>query len=219
MVVAADAIGSFRVLRVPISATSKEVDVAIARELAFDPARMATRWLELGPSLDGRLVYAVSWDRALLKNIVDAVRQAGVEPTVVELKSASVARTVPTEACIVVDLSSKPADLILVDRHVARVWHSVSVPDPLETEASDALAHALRSMLRFYRRRPDAEFGEMAPIFVSSEQSLPADALSTLSRLVGQPVHALPAPPRVPPEVRHSTYLACLGLLMRRSAA
>ena len=39
-----------------------------------------------------------------------------------------------------------------------------------------------------------------------------------LAELVGQPVQALPVPARVPPHVRHSTYLACLGLLMRRGS-
>lgn len=218
MVAVGDAMGTFRVLRIPPSATRKEVDAAIARELPFDPARTATRWFDLPTAPDTKLVYAVAWERALLKNVVEAVRQAGVEPTVVELKSASIARAAPTEACIVIDLCSAPADLILVDRHLARVWHSVLVPEPLGKEAAATLARAARSMLRFYRRLPDAEFGELAPLFVSSDQVLPADTLAELGSLVSQPVHALPAPARVPGEVRHSTYLACLGLLMRRAS-
>jgi hypothetical protein len=69
----------------------------------------------------------------------------------------------------------------------------------------------------FYRRQTNGDFGRGTQVFVSSEQSLPAQTLTELSQLTGQPVAVMPVPPRVAPNVRHSTYLACLGLLMRRN--
>ncbi|HKC20305.1 MAG TPA: hypothetical protein VKE27_11835, partial [Candidatus Dormibacteraeota bacterium] len=138
-------------------------------------------------------------------------------PTVVELKSASVARVVPTGSCVVVDLCSVPVELTLVDGHLPQVWHTFAAPEPLGDDAADVLAQPLRALLRFYRRRSDGEFGRMVPVFVSAEQSLAPHVLSELSTLVDQPVHALPAPPRVPGDMRLATYLACVGLLMRRS--
>ena len=135
----------------------------------------------------------------------------------VELKSASVARAVPAPACVVVDLSSSPAEIVLIDKHLPRVWHTFTVEEPIGDDAVSALAAPLRTTLRFYRRQSNGDFGPSAPVFVSSEQTLPPQLLSELSGLIGQPVLLLPAPARVPHNVRHSTYLACLGLLMRRS--
>jgi len=218
-VAASDSLATFRILHLPPTSTPRDVDAALARELAFDPQRMATRWLDLaGASGQQRVVYAAAWDRALLNDVAEAVKLAGVEPVVVELKSASVARAVSVPACVVLDLSSDPAEIILIDNHVPQVWHSFGIKEPIGDDAAQALAGPLRTALRFYRRQSSGGFGPAAPVFVSSEQALPAQMLSELSGLIGQPVMLLPVPARVPPNVRHSTYLACLGLLMRRSS-
>lgn len=217
LVAVSDAMATFRVLELPPGSTAKDVDAAIAHELPFDPQQTASKWLEVEAVPESRTVYAAAWDRALIKGVSDAVRLAGIEPAVVELKSASVARAVPRPSCVVVDLSSRPAELILIHRHLPRVWHSFAVPESIGDDVATLVAPPLRSMLRFYRRRSEGSFDQNAPIFVSSEQMLSTSALTELSELVDQPVLALPAPARIPPDIRHSTYLACLGLLMRRN--
>lgn len=218
LVAASDTLATFRVLNLPPTSTPKDVDVAIARELPFDPQRTATRWLDLETSADRRVIYVAAWDKALLKNVTDAVKLAGIEPTVVELKSASVARAVPVSTCVVVDLVAQPAELILIDGHVPQVWHGFAIKDSLGDDAASLLGPPLRSMLRFYRRRTDADFGRSAPVYISGEQAMSTHALTELAAMINQPVQVLPAPPRVPPHVRHSTYLTCLGLLMRRAS-
>jgi hypothetical protein len=218
LVAVSDALATFRILYLPAGATGKEVDAAIARELPFDPQRTSTKWLELESSIGGRVIYAAAWDKELLKNVTEAVKLAGVDATVVELKSASVARAVPVATCVVADLSTEPAELILIDRHLPQVWHSFSLRRAQGDDAAAALAAPLRSMLRFYRRRTDGDFGRAAPVYVSGEQALSSHALNELAGLIEQPVQPLPAPARIPPQVRHSTYLTCLGLLMRRAS-
>jgi len=217
LVAASDAIATFRVLTVAPGSTSKEIDATIAHELPFDPQQTASKWLQVGASPESRVVYGAAWDRVLVRGVSDAVRLAGIEPAVVELKSASVARAVAAASCVLVDLSSRPAELILIDRHLPRVWHSFAVPESLGDDAAGLLAPPLRSMLRFYRRQSEGGFGEADPVYISCEETLPQTVLTDLSALVDQPVLVLPAPARIPPNVRHSTYLACLGLLMRRS--
>ena len=216
-VAASDSVATFRILRFAASSSARDVDAAIARELPFDPQLMSTRWMDLGDAQgEQRAVYAAAWDRAMVKNLTEAIKLAGLEPVVLELKSASVARAVPAPACVVLDLASDPAEIILVDDHLPQVWHSFKVKDPIGDDEVSELAGPLRTALRFYRRQSDGDFGSTAPVFVSSEQALPAQLIAALSGLVGQPVLLLPVPARVPPNVRHSTYLACLGLLMRR---
>ena len=218
MVTVSDALATFRVMHLPSTATSREVDAAIARDLPFDPQRTSTRWLEMDSTPEKRVIYLVAWDKLLLANVTDAVKQSGLEPVVVELKSASLARVVPDPSCVVIDLSSQPAELVLIDGYLPQVWHSYAMKDAFGDDAALSLAQALRSMLRFYRRHSDGQFGNGCPVYVSSEQSLSAHALTELSRAIDQPVIPMPAPARVPSNIRHSTYLACLGLLMRRAS-
>ena len=210
-----DALASFRILHLPKGASDNEISAAVARELPLDPERIVTRWVDLVSIVDRRVVYAAAWDRGHVRTITDAVRSVGIDPTVVELRSAAVARAVSEPSCIVVDLCTDPAEIVLIDGHVPQVWHSVRVNIPGSDPAA-LLAPPLRTVLRFYRRR-HVEFAAAAPVLISAEQIFSAEQMAGLAHDLGQPVMVLPPPRRVPPEVRHPVYLACLGLIMRRS--
>jgi hypothetical protein len=217
LIAASDAVATFRVLKFPPDAADSDIDSGVSRELPMDPGRMATRWIELSRSADMREIYAAAWDRAQVKNITESARHAGLESVVVELKSACVARAVPEPSCVVLDMSSDPFEATLIDGSVPHVWLSFPVDSTQGDDLAAALAPPLRSVLRFHKRRRDNEFVSRCPVFVSGEQMLPAHVTARLSEMIGQPVQELPIPARVPPELRHSIYLTCLGLLMRRN--
>jgi hypothetical protein len=215
-VAVSDAVATFRVLDLERAASDQQVSAAVAKELALDPERFASRWVDVGEQDDRRTVYAAAWDRATMKGISDAMRVAGLDPVVVELKSAALARTVSDRSCIVLDLVSNPAEIVIIDRHLPQLWHGFELKTPVSEGLEEALATQLRSVIRFYKRRRDTSLGPTSPLLVASEQVLPGQLLNDLSDIVGQPARALVAPPRVPTSVRHSTYLTCLGLIMRR---
>jgi hypothetical protein len=217
LVAANDAMATFRILDLPPASTEKDVGAAVAKDLPLDPERMATTWFDLGTTEDRRTVYAAAWDRSLVKDVTDSVKLAGLEATVVDLKSACVARTVTYPSCVVVDLSADPVEIVLIDDHVPQLWHTFGLAVPLSEDIAPALAPPLRSVIRFYRRRAHSTFGPSSPILISAEQVLPVQVINRLADLLEQPVMALPAPSRVAPHVRHATYLTCLGLIMRRA--
>jgi hypothetical protein len=218
LIAASDSVATFRVLKLPPASSDQEVDAAVARELPLDPERMSTRWVDVNTNENRRLVYAAAWDRALIRNITDAARFAGLDPIAVDLKSACVTRAVADPACVVLDLDSTPAEIILIDSHVPQVWHSFRLDVPVGDDVGPALAGPLRKVLSFYERRRDTDFEPAAPILIAGEQLLSVRSTTALKRELDHPVLALPIPARVPPEVRFTTYLTCLGLLMRRSA-
>ncbi len=217
LVAASDAVATFRVLRLPRSASEKDVGAAVARELALDPERMSTQWVDVPTQEDERRIYAVAWDSALVNGITAATRAAGLEPIAVDLKSACIARTAPESACVVVDMASDPVDVFLIDRNVPQVWHSFRMDRAAGDDVGPSLVGPLRSVLRFYKRRRDTNFLPAAPILIASDQSISSASAEWLHRMVGHPVTNLPLPPRVPTDLRHATYLTCLGLVMRRT--
>lgn len=217
IIAASDSVATFRVLKLPPSTTDDAVDGAVAKELPMDPQRMATSWFDLHTGEDQRLVYAVSWDRSLVKNITDAAKTAGLDALAVDLKSACIARTVAAPSCVVLDMSSDPVEIVLIDGHVPQVWQTVRVDGAMGDGLGQALVAPLRTVLRFYKRRRDTEFGSGAPILISGEQMLPTQVTNTLAEALDHPVQALPMPARVTPDVRYPTYLTCLGLIMRRT--
>jgi hypothetical protein len=217
LIAASDAMATFRVLNFPPAATDDEVASVVARELPLDPNRMATRWIELHRSAGVREVYAASWDRAQVKNVTEAAKLAGLEASVVELKSTCVARAVSDPACLLLDMSSDPMEAILIDGCVPQLWHSFSADASAGDDLAPALAAPLQFVLKFYKRRRHSSFGSQSPILICGEQMLQPQVVSRLSELIDHPVQALDMPARVPAEIRLSTYLTCLGLIMRRT--
>jgi len=216
LVAVSDALATFRVLKFAASTPEHGIDTAVAKEFPLDPERMATRWAEVPGSGQQRVVYAAAWDRAQVRKVSDTARLAGLDPVVIDLKSACIARAVSEPACIVLDLSSDPAELFLIDAHLPQVWHSFKLDVPPGEDLGAALAVPLRSALRYYHRKKDSDFGPRSPILISGEQVIPSNVLAGLSQMLEHPVEPLLGPARVPDEVRHATYLTCLGLIMRR---
>jgi hypothetical protein len=217
LVAVSDVVASFRVLKLAPTALDTEIDSLVARELSLDPSRMATRWVEVRRTPETRDVYATAWDRALVKKAAEAARLGGLDPVVVELKSAAVARTVAEPSCVLLDTSSDPMEIFLIAGGVPQVWHIVTADGPPGDDIAPALAAPLLSVLKFHKRRRDSEFGPDSPVFIAGEEMLPTHVLATLTSLIDQPVLGLPIPARIPPDLRYNTYLTCLGLIMRRT--
>jgi len=216
LIAAGDAVASFRVITFPRSATDADIDAAVKSQLDLGTNKMAHRYLEVPVAAsDERAVFAAVWDRAQVVAIADAIRLAGLEPAAVDLKSLCVARALTRGSCIFVDLMSMPAEVVLIDQHVPRVWHAFNA----ETEGDLARSafEALRPVLGFSRRSGGAGFGPSSPIVVRADPPLTSGVATRLEELTARNVLAVDPPPRVDPVVRYVPYLTCLGLILRRS--
>ncbi len=217
LIAASDSLASFRVLSFAKDASEQEIETTVQMQLPTDSSRMGVHRHQLSRNGAATTIYAVAFDRGAIQSLAATARLAGVEPIVVELKSISVARAASLASCVVLDLAVEPAEVFLIDAHLPRLWHSFKAK--LETGDDDLgrVAAGLRTVLNYYKRPPTgADFGRDVPVLISGDHSLPSQGVAALEQLVGHPVGVLPAPPRVPPEVRHGAYLACLGLIMRR---
>jgi hypothetical protein len=216
MVVASDALASFRVLIFPKDTADSSIDTQVRSQLPMDGSRMGMQRQELTQNGGDRMVYAVAYDRAKVQMLAATLRLAGLEPTTVELKSLCVARLATAPACVVIDLAD-PGEIFVIDGNVPRLWHTFQADPQAPEELSANVTAALRSALNYYRRQPEgSSFSASAPILISSDQGFPSRIAESLEVAVGHPVAPLPVSPRVPPEIRHGSFLACLGLIMRR---
>jgi hypothetical protein len=216
LIAASDTIASFKVLAFPGGTADADLDAVVRTQLPTGPERLAVRRTEVIGRRPERIVYAAAWDREQVRAISETARHAGVEPAVVDLKSLCVARTVPQRACLVLDLTSEPFEVVLIDDHIPRVWHSFHTgPDG---DLAMALAAGLKPVLGYYRNSASSVFTAEAPILIRSEQVLPSLMATRLRAATGHPVDVLPQPPRVDPDLRYMAFLVCIGLVMRRQA-
>jgi hypothetical protein len=122
----------------------------------------------------------------------------------------------PELSCVVLDISSDPMEIFLIAGGIPQVWHSFHADATLGDDLVHALAGPVRSVLTFYKRRRDSEFGSASPVLIAGEQMLPNQVVARLSETIEQPVRELPVPARIQPGLRYSAYMTCLGLMMRR---
>lgn len=218
LIAASDALASFRVLSFAKDASEHEIEATVQSQLPTDSGRMGVQTHRLSRNgVATTIVYAVAFDRAAIQGLAATARLAGLEPAVVELKSISVARAAPMASCVILDLAGEPAEAFLIDANLPRLWHSFKAKLATGRDDVSAVAAGLRTVINFYKRPPStAAFGPDVPVLISGAHSLPSKAVATLEHLVGHPFGVLSAPARVPAEIRHGTYLACLGLIMRR---
>lgn len=217
LIAASDVVATFRTMHLPGGTTDHEVDSAVAKELSLETGRILRQWINVVHSAERRVVYAVAWDRDLVKGLTDAARHAGLEVSAVDLKSVCLARTAMEPSCVIVDLVASPVEIVLVDQHLPQLWHSVELSADMNDDLASTLAAPLRATLRFHMRGRRGAAPAQLPVLISSEHTIAAHVLAELGELVEQPVSLMPPPPRVAGHVRHSTYLTCIGLMMRRS--
>jgi hypothetical protein len=217
LIAASDSLASFRVLNFAKDATEQDIEATVQAQLPTDTARMGIHKQRLSRNGTSTTIYAVAFDRGAVQSLAATARLAGIEPSAVELKSISVARVAPIATCVILDLAAEPAEVFLIDANLPRLWHCFK--SKLESGDDDVakVAAGLRTVLDFYKRPPSGTaFSREVPVLITGEHSLPSKAVASLEHLVGHPVGMLPAPARVPAEIRHGAFLACLGLIMRR---
>ena len=215
LIAASDSIASFRVLTFPKGTTDAEIDAAVRGELNLGSDRMAMRHVEVSDA-EVRTIFAVMWDRSQVQAIAAAARHAGLDPAAVDLKSLCVARAIPVDSCILLDMSAKPCEAVLIDGRVPRAAHNFKLKVGSGGDLALAVSIGLKPVLAFHQRSGAAGFGPNSPILVRSDQAFTSLLTDRLEQLTGHPVEALPRPPRVDPDVRFGPYLTCIGLVMRR---
>ena len=217
VIAASDSLASFRIINVARDATDAKVESLVRAQLPLDGNRMGMQRVEVAANGPERTVYAVAFDRLKVQGLAAAVRLAGLEPSVVELKSLCVARVAPVPSCVVLDVTVSPAEVFLVDGSLPRFWHTFKVDLSNGAELGQQLAGGARAVLSFYKRLPGgSDYPADAPVFISGEGSPSPLLVSAVQATIGHPIQALPAPPRISPEIRYGPYMACLGLIMRR---
>jgi hypothetical protein len=214
MIAVNDSLASFRVMTFPRETSEPKIDAAVRAQLPMDGTRMGMQRYELTQNGNDRTVFAVAFDRARVKAVAEAVRFAGLDPSVVELKSLCLARMAPVSECVVVDLAADPAEVYLISRDLPRLWHTFRVSSD-ETETA-SVAAGVKSVLGFHRRQADGN-GLPSDVAVFITEQAAAERIGpAVQDLLGQPVSVMTYRNRVAPEVQDGAYLACLGLLMRR---
>lgn len=216
LVAVSDQLASFRVLTFPRATTEAHISAVVGSELNLGADRLSARHVEVPLTRDEKTVFAVTWDRAQVDAIASAVRRSGLEPVAVDLVSLCLARALAVDDCVLVDSTVQPAEVLLIERRIPRLRHTFKL-DP-DGDQAKLIAAAVRTVVGF-RMRGDADSSAPdAPVIVRSADPLSTTVSGRIRDITGRRVLPVPRPPRVDEDLRFGPFLACIGLVMRRSA-
>jgi type IV pilus assembly protein PilM len=191
----------------------RAMQFAAERHIPFPVERARWAWDVIEQSREGVTVYLVATWRDLVERYAEMARAAGLEPEVLEPRAVSVARALDQEQALVLDAGASRlhATLLMTGQptFVDEVLVGTVVVD--EREALDRL---LQRAYRHQSTVADAP-GRLAPILLAGDLEFADLPLPVAGRPVSEVLNG--QLPRSPEGFRPGSYLANLGLSMRRA--
>ena len=153
---------------------------------------------------------------------IRALKIAGINPQVIELKSMALARGVNKEQALVFNIEPTNYDIIIVVKGVPEVMHSLAWRrDSMSREdAAEYLATKLEMAVDFYNSNHlDAPFDTTNPLYITGEMSVEPGMIEKLQERLGFNIEQLTPPLECPAFLPISQYAVNIGLAMRKEIA
>jgi hypothetical protein len=218
LIASSNRLSVFRMFSFPDRSGQRQIEAMMRKELPLPPERLMVHWTDVTRGKDGQRLFAVASDRTMVTAVTDAVKASGVQPLALEPKGLCLARAVGISDCVIVDLKGAEAEAIVLEDWLPRLSHSFTVDRAAPAALVPSLAAGLKSATAYYRRQNQgADLSDERPVVIVGDVALEQAALDALSAIGGSPVENAPRPSCIDEAVPMPGFLACMGLLMRRS--
>lgn len=214
-----------RVLRganLPRGVVNRETVTAAAQEvmpIAMDELYLA--WQTMAAGEDGLSVFVVGVPRYVIDIEVRALRGAGVNPRLLDLKTMALARAVNREQALIFNIEPTSFDIVLVVEGIPAVIRTTSwqQEDLTLEDRAEHLAVSLELTVGFYNsQHPGFPLETDTPLFVTGQMSGDLDLVETLQEMVSYPVTPLAPPLECPAHLPVSQYAVNIGLALKGAA-
>jgi len=152
--------------------------------------------------------------------LLKVLHQAGLKPSLMDIKPLLLARMVPEATAVIVDVQPTEFDIVVMVDGVPQPIRTVSLPSEALSwqEKLPVIKNDLDRSIKFYNsNNPEKPLASNVPIFVSGELADEPELCQSISGELGYPV--LPLPPALPlkyPEgLDPNRYMANIGLALK----
>jgi len=152
-------------------------------------------------------------------SMVKTLRQAGVNPYLMDLKPLALTRVVQEATAIIVDIQTNEFDLVIM---VDGVPHPIrTVPFPSEAlsleEKSVVVKGELERTIKFYNSSySEKPLESSVPIFISGELADNPELWCSALEELGYPVSLLASPLKCPKNFTENQYMVNIGLALKK---
>ncbi|MBN2186880.1 MAG: pilus assembly protein PilM [Dehalococcoidia bacterium] len=191
-----------------------------SRVLGVPLEQLYLSWQAL-PSLKGEtLVYLAALPRNSADALISALRKAGLNPYLIDLKPLALARTITESRAIIIDLQPGSFDVVVMAEGIPHVARSLSLPQEASPEEKiPTITGELDRAITFYNSgHRDKPIDNAVPLLVSGELAEQEDVWSLLAGRARRPIQTLLPPMESPEGFPSNQYTTNLGLALKELA-
>lgn len=194
------------------------VDREVRRLVGASAGNSYIHWRALAPAGDQQQVYLLTVPRRPLHALVRAVRAAGLNISLIDLKPLALMKAVNRRDAIIANAESNSVDVIVMLDDVPVIVQSAVLGEEMLSadyaigRISDELVRAISSYNDGHRDSPlDPEF----PVYLTGTVAGSMAFALNVSTLTGRPIGRLGPPLRYPAELPLAHYMVNMGLILR----
>jgi len=171
------------------------------------------------PSPPGEMrLFLTAFPRNAADALIRTLRQAGVEPYLMDLAPLALCRTANEPRAIIINVWSTNLDIVVMADRVPQVLRSLSLPGEATSlsEMLPAITEELERTITFYNSSHlENPLDSTVPILVSGDLAEAPDTWQALAGKAGYSVSILPSPMEFPEGFDPSQFMVNLGLALK----
>ena len=206
----------------PGGATTQMILEAAREVMPLSEDELYLSWQTIATIEEGQQVLVVGVPRDVLDSEVLALRAAGINPRILDLKTMALVRAVNREQALILNIEPTSFDTVIVVNGVAEVMRTIAWEQddlPVEDKA-DHLAVALDLAAGFYNsHHPGLPIDPATPLFVTGQMSGDPALMDELQARVEYPIEPFTPPLQCPAHLPVSQYAVNIGLALKGAAS
>jgi type IV pilus assembly protein PilM len=167
-------------------------------------------------------LFLVAFPRNAADALTKTLRQAGVEPYLMDLAPLALCRNANEPRAIIINAWSANLDIVVMVGRVPEVIRSLSLPSEAASlsEMLPAINEELERTITFYNTgHPETRLDSTVPILVSGDLAEAPESWQLLAGKSNYPVSILPSPLQSPEGFNPSQFMVNMGLALKELLA
>ena len=199
------------------------LDEAVTREaqraLPVPLEQLYISWQTIPAPEDKTQVFLVAIPREIADALLKALHQAGLSPSLMNLKPLLLTRMVKEATAVIVDTQTTEFDIVIMAEGIPQPVRSIAFADEALSwqERLTVIRNELDRTITFHNsNNPENPLDPSVPIFVSGDLANESELCQALSEAVGHPVLPLSPPLDYPEGFALSHYTVNMGLALQK---
>jgi len=206
----------------PRGSITQQTVLEAAREvMPLSEDELYFSWQTVAATEGGQQVLVVGVPRDVIDGEVRALKAAGLNPRILDLKAIALARAVNREQAIILNIEPTSFDVVIVVGGVAEVMRTVAWQqgDLTVEDKAEHLVSALELTVGSYNsHHPGFPLDPATPLFITGQMSGDIALMEKLQDRVGYLIEPLAPPLKYPAYLPVSQYAVNIGLALKGTA-